>query len=80
VEKYVAKFQKLSVMVLDIPKGRLIVLFIEGLSKPLEGLVKDLNASSLQETIMKALDLETSIPMYKSYSKNPSFDQSTKVS
>lgn len=36
-EEYIAKFEWTAVMVTDIVEERLIMLFIEGLTKPLQG-------------------------------------------
>ena len=39
-ESYISEFQRVAVMVTDITEPRLIMLFIEGLAKPLHGWVK----------------------------------------
>ena len=39
-EAYILEFQKVAVMVIDISKSSLILLFTEGLVEPLKGLVK----------------------------------------
>ena len=46
-EKFINDFQKLAVMVLDISKWRLVILFIEGLTEPLKGWVKAFNPPTL---------------------------------
>ena len=39
-EAYISRLQKVDVMVTDISKSMLILLFTEGLDEPLKGLVK----------------------------------------
>ncbi|KAH9305248.1 hypothetical protein KI387_009652, partial [Taxus chinensis] len=59
VERYVVHFQKLAIMVLDISERRLIVLFMEGLTEPLRGLVKAFEHPSLQDAIKRSINLES---------------------
>ena len=47
-------------LVIDISKRRLVVLFMDGLSKPLWGWVKGHDPATLQEATKKALDLAPS--------------------
>lgn len=60
MESYVAEFERLAMMVPDVTERRLIVLFVEGLSEPLRGLVKALDPASLQDAIRRAFNLEDS--------------------
>ncbi|KAH9288409.1 hypothetical protein KI387_032526, partial [Taxus chinensis] len=53
MERYVADFQKLPVMVSNISERRLVVLFMEGLTEPLRGLVKAFEPPSLQDAIKR---------------------------
>lgn len=47
------------------------MIFMEGLSKPLKGLVKASDPSPLQEAIKRTLTLETFVPEFKFWSKPP---------
>ncbi|GLJ25229.1 hypothetical protein SUGI_0482720 [Cryptomeria japonica] len=44
---YINEFQHIAVMVPDMPNGRVVILFIEGLHERLRGLVKDLKTMTL---------------------------------
>jgi len=46
-EAYIAEFEKVVVQVIDISEHRLVVLFKEGLAKPLCGWVKDFIPTTL---------------------------------
>lgn len=52
------EFQCLAVLVTNISKRRLIVLFMDGLMDPLRGWIKDLNPRTLQEAIKKSRDMD----------------------
>jgi hypothetical protein len=45
------------IMVTNIYEHRLVVLFIEGLAKPLRGWVKAFRSPTLQDAIMKSWDM-----------------------
>ena len=47
LEYFIGEFQRLAVMVPNISKHRLIVLFIKGISKPLRGWIKSFDPISL---------------------------------
>jgi hypothetical protein len=49
-------------MVTDVLEHRLIVIFIEGLSKPLRGWVKAFKPFSLQDSIISTCNMEDAIP------------------
>jgi hypothetical protein len=69
VDAYISEFQRLAVMVKDVSEDRLIILFIEGLSEPLCGWIKAFKPTSLQDAIIRARDMEYSIPKNKFLSK-----------
>ena len=54
VDQFIAKFQRLSVLVTDISERRQVVLFMDELAEPLKGWVKGFNPSTLSEAISKA--------------------------
>jgi hypothetical protein len=56
-EVYIEEFQRLAVMVQDISPTRLIMLFTEGLMKPLKGWVKAFKPTNLQDVIWRTRDL-----------------------
>lgn len=58
MDAYIALFQRLFVLVVDISERRLIVLFMDGLLNPLKGWVKALNPFNLQLAIRKVRDME----------------------
>lgn len=47
LEQFINDFQKLAVMVPDISEQRLVILFTEGLTKPLKGWVKAFDPPTL---------------------------------
>ncbi|XP_059078061.1 uncharacterized protein LOC131876635 [Cryptomeria japonica] len=69
LEAYISEFQRLSVMVPDITKRRLIVLFIEGLADPLRSWVRAFDSPSLQHDMKKARSMEHADLKHKSSSK-----------
>lgn len=69
VEHYVTKFWRLAVIVPNVTERRLMVLFVEGLLEPLKGSVREIDLSSLQEAIRRALNLEVSVTKDIFYSK-----------
>ena len=56
-KSYISEFQRVVVMVTDITEPRLIMLFTEGLAKPLRGWVKTYKPATLQDAIGRARDL-----------------------
>jgi hypothetical protein len=68
-DAYIIEFQRLAVTVIDISKLRLVMLFIEGISKPLCGWVKDFNPETLHDVIVKEQDMEGVVPKKKTLSK-----------
>ena len=65
LEAYIFEFQRLAVMVIDISKARLILLFTEGLVEPLKGLVKAYRPTTMQEAVSINRDLQDAIPRTK---------------
>ena len=49
-------------MVMDVSESRLVMLFIEALTKPLHGWVKAYKPSTLQDAINITRDLQDSVP------------------
>ena len=64
-ETFISKFQKVSVMVSDISKSRLIMLFTKALFEPLRRWVKAYRPITLQDAISRTLDLQDSVPKNK---------------
>jgi len=60
VNHFITEFQKLFVLVTDISERRRIVLFMDGLTKPLKGWVKVFNIATLSEAIKKARSMASS--------------------
>jgi hypothetical protein len=56
-EAFISDFQRISVMVTDISEARLVMLFTEGLTEPLQGWVKAYKPTSLQDAVSRARDL-----------------------
>ena len=52
----------MAVMVTDVSKKRLVMLFTEGLDEPLIGWVKDFRPNTLHEAIMKTQDMPDIVP------------------
>jgi hypothetical protein len=77
-DAYISEFQRIAVMVTDVSEHRLIMLFIEGLSKPLRGWVKAFKPTSLQDAIIRTSDMEDAVPKNKFPSK-PFIPQKTKT-
>lgn len=73
VDAYIAKFQRLSVLVTDISPRRLVVLFCDGLADPLRGWVKGHDPLTLVEATKKARDLSPSIYKGKYHSTDSSY-------
>jgi hypothetical protein len=66
---FIEEFQRLAVMVPDVSKSRLMMLFSKGLTKPLHGWVKDLKPTTLQDAIWKTRDLEGELQKTKNLMK-----------
>jgi hypothetical protein len=69
IEVFITEFQQVAVAVTDISDPRLIMLFIEGLTKPLRGWAKAYMPPTLQDAILHARDLADSVPKSKTFSK-----------
>jgi hypothetical protein len=61
-EAYVTEFQQMAVIMTDVSEHRLVMLFTEGLAKPLRCRVNDFRPNTLQEAIMKTRDMADTIP------------------
>jgi hypothetical protein len=68
-EAYIAEFEKVVVQVTDISEHRLVMLFTEGLAEPLRGWVKAFKPTTLQDAIMKTLDMTDTVPKTKGPTK-----------
>ncbi|KAH9292872.1 hypothetical protein KI387_041945, partial [Taxus chinensis] len=62
VDAYINEFQRIAVMVPEMPEKRVVMLFIEGLHDRLRGFVKALKPRNLHEAIQTAMDLDTTPP------------------
>ena len=58
LEAYISEFQKVAVMVTNILESRLILLFTEGLTEPLKGMVKDYKPTTMKEVVSRTRLLE----------------------
>ena len=56
-EAFISEFQRVAVMVTDVSKNRMIMLFTEALTKALWRWVKSYKPSTLQDAISQARDL-----------------------
>ena len=56
-ETYIADFLRVSVMVPDLSVARRIYMFVEGLTEPLQGLVRSTRPTTLQDAISRTQDL-----------------------
>jgi hypothetical protein len=68
-EVFITKFQRVVVAVINISNPKLIMLFTEGLTKPLRGWVKAYRPPTLQDAILHTRYLEDSVPKTKTFSK-----------
>ncbi|KAH9292410.1 hypothetical protein KI387_042400 [Taxus chinensis] len=59
IDAYINEFQRIAVMVPEMPERQVVMLFIEGLHDRLRGLVKALKPTTLHEAIRTTLDLDT---------------------
>jgi hypothetical protein len=66
---FIMEFQWVAMAVIDISKPRMIIIFTEGLTKPLRGWVKAYGPPTLQDAILHTRDLEDSVPKTKTFSK-----------
>lgn len=62
VESYIAKFQRLVVMVTDLSMDQMVMLFIEGLLEPLRCWVRSYQLVTLQDTISRVRDMQDAVP------------------
>lgn len=59
---YISEFQRLAVMVTDISKAWLIMLFVEGLAEPLCGWERDYKPISFKDAISRTQDMIDVVP------------------
>ena len=64
-EAYVNEFQRIAIMVPDMPQKRSVMLFIEGLQDKVKGLVRAFQQATLKDAIDVTLRLDTT-PTYPS--------------
>ena len=64
-EAYMLEFEKLSVMVFDVSMARLVLLFTEGLTEPLRGLMKSHKPSTLKDAMNLTRYLQNVLPRTK---------------
>jgi len=69
---YILDFEKLSGMVSDVSMARLVLLFTEGLTEPLRGLMKSHKPSTLKDAMNLTRDLQNVFPRTK-YPPKPNF-------
>ena len=74
-ETFISEFQRVAVMVSDISKSRLIMLFTEALSEPHSGWVKAYMPVTLQDDISRTLYLQDSVPKNKQTQKTTSLPE-----
>ena len=73
-ETYISKFLRLYVMVPNLSASRRVYMFIDGLEKPLHGLVKYTKPTTLQDAIERAIDLQDALPKAKvTFQQKPNF-------
>lgn len=65
LETYIFEFLKLSIMVVDLSAVRRGYMFIDGIEKPLHGLVEYTKPTTLQYAIERAIDLQDALPKAK---------------
>ena len=56
------EFENISIMGFDVSMARLVLLFIEGLTEPLKGLVKSDNPTTLKDAMNLTRDLQNVLP------------------
>eukprot|EP00253_Pinus_taeda_P032040 PITA_32040 len=61
-ETYTAEFLRVSVMVPDLSTTQRIYMYVEGLAKPLRGLVRSTRPATLQDAISRTRDLQDVLP------------------
>jgi hypothetical protein len=54
---FIEEFQRVAVMVLDMLESKLLMMYMEGLTKPLHGCVKAFKPITLQDAIERTRDL-----------------------
>ena len=64
-EAYMLEFENISIMVFDVSMDRLVLLFTEGLTEPLRGLVKPHNPTTLKDAMNLTRDLLNMLPTTK---------------
>ena len=60
-ETSIADFLRVSVMVLDLSTAQRVYMFVEGLVKPLWGLVRSTRPTTLQDAISRTWDLQDTL-------------------
>jgi hypothetical protein len=73
------KFHRLTVMVTNISEAQMVMLFVEGLSKPLHGWVKAYNPATLQDAVNRARDMQDVVPKSR-FPLKPTFPRRTRKS
>ena len=61
-ETYIADFLRVSVMLPNLSRARRIYMYVEGLAKPLRGLVRSTKPATLQDAISRTRDLQDVLP------------------
>jgi hypothetical protein len=69
VEAFITEFQQKAVNVSDISEHRLVMLFIDALTKPARGWVNDFKPHTLQEAIVCMRDVGDSMLTPKNFTK-----------
>ena len=61
-DAFISEFQRIAVMVIDISESRLIMLFTEALTEPLQGWVKSYRPTTLADAISQTRHLQDAVP------------------
>ena len=61
-ETYIVDFLRVSVMVLDLSMAWRVYMYVEGLTEPLQGLVRSTRPATLQDAISRTRDLQDALP------------------
>ena len=61
-DTYIMEFLRLSVMVPDLSTAHMIYMFIDGLTKPLRGLVRSTRPTTLHDAVERTRDLQDALP------------------
>ena len=68
-EAYIAEFEKVAMQVTNILEHKLGMLFTKGLAEPPRGWVKAFKPTTLQDVVMKTLDMTDTVPKTKGPTK-----------